>query len=203
MRKTYRKEGIEELAANIRADGFRLLQNIVVRKGDKRGRFFVIAGERRRLALTLLAEAGEIASDFAVDARLRDEADATGIILAENIMREDMHPVDQYEAFKVLADEGVSIVHIAARFAITETIVRRRLALARVSPALLQLYRNEEMNLEQLSAFTISDDHEEQVRVWESLPSWNQSSYTIKAALRRDAIAPSDKRICLIGGMEA
>jgi ParB family chromosome partitioning protein len=27
--------------------------------------------------------------------------------------------------------------------------------------------------------------------------------YTIKAALRRDAIAPSDKRIRLIGGMEA
>ncbi len=203
VRKTYRKEGIEELAANIRADGFRLLQNIVVRKGYKRGRFFVIAGERRRLALTLLAEEGEIARDFAVDARLRDEADATGISLAENIMREDMHPVDQYEAFKVLAEDGVSIVDIAARFATTETIVKRRLALARVSPALLQLYRNEEMNLEQLSAFTISDDHEEQVRVWESLPSWNRNAYTIKAALRRDAIAPSDKRIRLIGGMEA
>ncbi|WP_296022518.1 ParB/RepB/Spo0J family partition protein [uncultured Agrobacterium sp.] len=203
VRKTYRKEGIEELASNIRADGFRLLQNIVVRKGDKRGRFFVIAGERRRLALALLAEEGEIAKDFAVDARLRDEADATGISLAENIMREDMHPVDQYEAFKVLADDGLSIVDIAARFATTETIVRRRLALARVAPALLQLYRNEEMNLEQLSAFTISDDHEEQVRVWESLPSWNRNSYTIKAALRRDAIAPSDKRIRLIGGMDA
>ncbi|PVE50192.1 ParB N-terminal domain-containing protein [Rhizobium rhizogenes] len=203
VRKTYRKEGIEELACNIRADGFRLLQNIVVRKADKRGRFFVIAGERRRLALTLLAEAGEIARDFAVDARLRDEADATGISLAENVMREDMHPVDQYEAFKVLAEEGGSITDIAARFATTETIVRRRLALARVSPALLELYRNEEMSFEQLSAFTISDDHDEQLRVWESIPSWNRNSYTIKAALRRDAIAASDKRMRLIGGMEA
>ncbi len=202
VRKTYRKEGIEELAANIRADGFRLLQNIVVRKGDKRGRFFVIAGERRRLALTLLAEGGEIAKDFAVDARLRDEADATGISLAENVMREDMHPADQYEAFKVLAEEGVSVIDIAARFATTETVVRRRLALARVSPALLELYRNEEMSFEQLSAFTISDDHDEQLRVWESVPSWNRNSYTIKAALRRDAIAASDKRIRLIGGME-
>jgi len=203
VRKTYRKEGIEELAADIRADGFPLLQNIVVRKGGMRGRFFVIAGERRRLALTLLAEAGEIARDFAVDSRLCDEADATGISLAENFMREDMHPVDEYEAFKVLAEDGVSVVDIAARFATTETIVKRRLALARVSPALLQLYRSEEMNLEQLSAFTISDDHEEQVRVWESLPSWNRNAYTIKAALRRDAIAPSDKRIRMNGGMEA
>lgn len=203
VRKTYRKDGIEELAANIRADGYRLLQNIVVRKGDKRGRFFVIAGERRRLALNLLAEAGEIAKDFAVDARLRDEADATGISLAENIMREDMHPVDQYEAFKALDEEGVPVADIAVRFATTETIVKRRLALARVSPALLDLYRNEQMNYEQLSAFTVSDDHDEQLRVWDSLPAWNRNAYTIKASLRSDAISATDKRMRLIGGMEA
>ncbi|WP_234823101.1 ParB/Srx family N-terminal domain-containing protein [Ensifer adhaerens] len=90
VRKTYRKEGIEELAANIRADGYRLLQNIVVRKGDKKGRYFVTAGERRRLALCLLAEAGEINGDFPVEAKLREETDAISISLAENTMREDM-----------------------------------------------------------------------------------------------------------------
>lgn len=133
VRKTYRKDGIEELAANIRADGYRILQNIIVRKADKRGRFFVIAGERRRLALNPLAEAGEIARDFAVEAKLRDAADATSISLAENVMREDMHPVDQYEAFKVLNEEGVTIADIAARFGTSDTIVKRRLALP-VSP---------------------------------------------------------------------
>ncbi|OEC93373.1 ParB N-terminal domain-containing protein [Rhizobium sp. YK2] len=194
---------IQELAANIRADGYRILQNVVVRRADKRGRFFVIAGERRRLALNLLAEAGEIARDFAVDAKLRDEADATGISLAENVMREDMHPVDQYEAFKAMSEQGVSIADIAARFATTETIVKRRLALARVSPTLLELYRNEDMTYEQLAAFTVSDDHDEQLRVWDSLPSWNRNSYIIKAALRRDAIAATEKRMRLISGLEA
>lgn len=203
VRKTYRQDGIEELAANIRADGFRLLQNIVVRKGDKRGRFFVIAGERRRLALILLAEAGEIAKEFPVEAKLREEADATGISLAENFLRQDMHPIDAYEAFKVLHEEGLSVADIAARFGTTDTIVKRRLALARVSPALLDLYRNEGMNFEQLTAFTISDDHDEQFRVWESLPSWNRNVSAIKAALRRDAIAATDKRMRLIGGLEA
>ncbi len=203
VRKTYRKDGIEELAANIRADGYRILQNIVVRKADKRGRFYVTAGERRRLALNLLAEAGEIARDYLVEAKLRDGADATAISLAENVMREDMHPVDQYEAFKALDEDGVSNADIAARFGTTETIVRRRLALARVAPALLAYYREEEITYEQLSAFTVSDYHDEQVRVWESLPSWNRYAHTIKAALRRDAIAATDKRMRLIGGLAA
>lgn len=202
VRKTCRSEGIEVLAANIRADGYRVLQNLVVRKAEKRGRFYVMAGERRRLALEYLVELGEIAADFPVDVKVRDGVDATSISLAENLMREDMHPVDQYEAFKVLEDEGVSIADIAARFGTTDTIVRRRLALARVAPALLGLYRNEEMSFEQLSAFTISDDHEEQMRVWESLPSWSRYAHTIKAALRRDAIAATDKRIRLIGGLD-
>ena len=202
VRKTYRSEGIEALAANIRADGYRVLQNLVVRKAEKRGRFYVIAGERRRLALEYLAELGEIAIDFPVDVKVRDGADATSISLAENLMREDMHAVDQYEAFKALDNEGVSIADIAARFGTTDTIVRRRLALARLAPALLDLYRNEEMNFDQLSAFTISDDHEEQMRVWESLPSWNRYAHSIKAALRRDAIAATDKRIRLIGGLD-
>ncbi|SEI14633.1 chromosome partitioning protein, ParB family [Rhizobium tibeticum] len=55
VRKTYSKEGIKELAATIRADGYRLLQNIFVRNGEKRGRFFVTAGGRRLAALIHLA----------------------------------------------------------------------------------------------------------------------------------------------------
>ncbi|KSV92901.1 ParB/RepB/Spo0J family partition protein [Sinorhizobium sp. GL28] len=203
VRKTYRKEGVEELAANIRADGYRLLQNIVVRKGDKKGRYFVTAGERRRLALSLLAEAGEITKDFPVEAKLRDEADAVGISLAENTMREDMHPVDQYEAFRIMADDGKPIADIAARYGTTETVVRKRLALARVSPALLELYRNDEMTYDQLTAFTLSDDHGRQEEVWSALPSWNRTGHAIRNALREEAIPATDKRICFIGGLDA
>lgn len=88
VRKTYTKEGIAEMAATIRADGYRLLQNIVVRKGDKRGRFFVTAGGRRLAALTLLAEAGEIAKDYPVECKKRNGVDATEISLIENTSRE-------------------------------------------------------------------------------------------------------------------
>jgi len=76
-----------ELAANLRSDGYQPLQNLVVRKGDKKGRYFVTAGERRRLALLSLAEAGEIAADFAVECKERTAEDATAISLDENVTR--------------------------------------------------------------------------------------------------------------------
>lgn len=59
------------------------------------------------------------------------------------------------------------------------------------------------MTFEHLTAFTVSDDHDLQLRVWESLPSWNRNTYTIKGALRGDAIAATDRRLRLIGGLEA
>ncbi|MDX1047132.1 chromosome partitioning protein ParB [Sinorhizobium medicae] len=203
VRKTYSAEGIETLAASIRADGYRLLQNLVVRKGDKKGRYFVVAGGRRLAALNLLAEAGEIAKDYPVECKEREGDIATEISLAENVMREEMHPVDQYEAFDALAKQGKDIADIAARFGTTETIVRKRLALARVSPILLQQFRDEDMSFAQLSAFTVSDDHERQVTVWNLLTSWNRDPHSIRRALTEEMIPATDKRLQFIGGLAA
>lgn len=203
VRKTYSKEGIAEMAATIRADKYRLLQNLVVRKGDKRGRFFVTAGERRRAALLLLAEAGEIAKDYPVECVERDEDEATEISLIENMQREAMHPVDEFEAYRVMADSGKSEEDIAARFGTTETMVRKRMALGRVSPVLLELYRDEKMSFQQLTAFTVSDDHKRQVEVWEDLPAHGRDSETIRDVLKGDAVKFTDKRIKFIGGIEA
>nr|WP_181377297.1 chromosome partitioning protein ParB [Ochrobactrum sp. LM19]AJW29950.1 ParB-like partitioning protein [Ochrobactrum sp. LM19] len=114
-----------------------------------------------------------------------------------------MHPVDQFEAFSAMADEGKSVADIAARFGKTVAFVRGRMALARVAPALLELYRNEEIDFNQLTAFTLSDDHERQIAVWESLPYWNTSAASIRRALQTDTITASDRRMRFIGGMEA
>ena len=202
VRKTHSAEGIKELAATIRADGYRLLQNIVVRKGDKKGRYFVTAGGRRRAALLLLAEAGEIAKDFPVECKEREAEDATAISLTENL-HEAMHPADQFEAFKAMADQGKPVADIAARFGMTEIIVNRRLALAKVSPVLMAAYRAEEMSYEQLAAFTISDDHARQEEVWDKLPSWDRSAHTIKRQLTAEEVPASDKRLAFIGGLAA
>ncbi|MGA1834212.1 ParB/RepB/Spo0J family partition protein [Rhizobium wenxiniae] len=200
VRKTYTADSVEALAASILANG--VLQNIVGRKATK-GRYLVSAGGRRLAALKLLAERGDIAKDYGVDVRVREADDATEISLTENVMREAMHPADQYEAFKALVDEGKSVKDVAARFGTTEVIVNRRLALAKVSPVLLALYRSDEMDFDQLAAFTISDDHARQVEVWESLSSWDRSAHTIKRRLTSEEVPASDKRLTFVGGLEA
>ncbi|HEY0122175.1 MAG TPA: ParB/RepB/Spo0J family partition protein [Rhizobium sp.] len=201
VRKTYDAAKLAELAVNIDAEG--VLQNLVVRAGDKRGRYFVTAGERRRRALLLLVEQGKIAKNHPVECKVRDGSNATEISLSENVFREDMHPVDQYEAFSIMTAEGKSIADIAAHFSVTEIIVRRRLALAKVSPKLLELHREGAMTFEQLSAFTVSDDPERQEQVWESLPQWDRKPRLIKSALMTEEVASTDRRVVLIGGLDA
>lgn len=200
VRKTYTAESVEALAASIKANG--VLQNLIVRKAPK-GRYLVSAGGRRLAALALLAERGEIAKDHPVEAKIREAEDATEISLAENVMREQMHPADQYEAFKALADQGKTVADIAARFGTTEIIVNRRLALAKVSPVLMAAYRAEEMSFEQLAAFTICDDHSRQEEVWNGLQSWDRSAHTIKRQLTAEEVPASDKRLAFIGGLDA
>ncbi len=201
VRKTYSAESIAALAASIKING--ILQNLVVRTAEKKGRYFVTAGERRRRALLLLLEQGDIQKSHEVECKVRDGEDATEISLTENVMREDMHPVDAYEAFSALAEQGKAIPDIAARFGTTELIVRRRLALAKVSPKLLDLYREEEMTFEQLSAFTVSDDHERQEQVWNGLSTWDRHASRIKSNLLTDEVASTDRRVKFVGGLDA
>jgi len=98
--------------------------------------------------------------------------DATEISLAENEMRLPMHPADQFDAFKKLADDGKGPEEIAARFGTTAKVVQQRLKLAVVSPKLITLYRKDEMTLDCLMAFTICDSPKQQEKVWKNLPEW-------------------------------
>ena len=157
VRITAADEGIAELAASISAVG--LLQSLVVRK-QPRGKYAVVAGRRRLLALSQLAETGKLKPSWPVPCRLTENgADHTEISLTENVMRVPMHPADEFIAFQKLIADGKCIADVAARFGVSEAVVNRRLALARVSPALLQQYRDGNLNLDILQAFTLTDDH--------------------------------------------
>lgn len=194
VRKTDSDKAISELAASIAAHG--LLQSLVVRK-DKRGKYAVIAGRRRFLALTLLAENGDIPANAPVACTvLEDEADATEIGLAENVQREAMHPADEFEAFRALVDGGTPVADIAARFGVTDTVVQKRLKLARVSPKLIEAFRRGEMTLQHVMAFTVSDDHEAQERVWSRLPAWQKDDPSIiRDCLSQHEVTAADRRV--------
>jgi hypothetical protein len=127
---------------------------------------------------------------------LPKEADLTEISLAENVQHETMHPADEFEAFRSLVDNGHSTADLAARFGISELTVQRRLALARVSPVLIQKYREEEMALELLQAFTISDDHQAQEQVWSQLQRWKRQPHTVRHMLAQDDLPLQKLQAC-------
>ena len=191
VRKTQSRGFIEELAASIKAHG--LQQNLVVKKHGRE--FAVIAGGQRLKALRLLAEAGDIESSHPVACRIaKGEIDATELSLAENVVRDQMHPADQFEAFRLLIDKGTPVEDIAARFGVTAAVVTQRLKLGRVSSVVLQAYREERLTLEDVMAFTVSDDHAAQERVSAMLGDW-QGAQEIRAALTGSDVPATDKRV--------
>src|SRR5258708_6859936 len=70
--------------------------------------------------------------------------------------------------------------------------------LGAVSPLLLQIYRDDGMNLEQLMAFTITDDHARQDRVWSEL-SWNKGRDMIRRLLTEGQVPAHDRRALFVG----
>ncbi|WP_298822526.1 ParB/RepB/Spo0J family partition protein [uncultured Roseibium sp.] len=201
VRKTYSQNSIEELAGSLAAQG--ILQNLLVRKAKGSGRYYVSAGGRRYRAALYLAENDKFNADHPVPVKVISKEEAQELSLTENVMREGMNPADELEAYSALAQSGQSIADIAAKFGTTETIVKKRLALGRIAPELLDLYRKEEMSFEQLSAFTITDDHDEQMKVWNALPSYGRYASAIKQALSGAGISGTDKRLRFIGGLDA
>lgn len=193
---------IEALAASIAAKG--LLQNLVVEpelndKGRVTGSYLVTIGEGRRLAQVLRVKRKEIKKNEPIRCILDTEHDAAEISLAENVIRTAMHPADQFEAFKTLADKrGMSAEDIAARFGVTPQVVRQRLRLGAVSPKLMQVYRDGDLSLEQLMAFAIIEDHARQEQVFDNLP-YNRDVSIIRRMLTENHVSGRDRRARFVG----
>ncbi|MFZ1108692.1 MAG: ParB/Srx family N-terminal domain-containing protein, partial [Rhodomicrobium sp.] len=128
---------IASLAADIETRG--LLQSLSVRAmcnegGEETGEYGVQAGGRRLHALQLLVKQKKLAKDAPIPCIVRTGGFVEADSLAENVEREALHPLDQFRAFKALADQGQGEETIAAAFRVTPAIVKQRLRLAKASP---------------------------------------------------------------------
>ena len=157
-----------ELKASLASVG--LLQNLIVREDDEDGYYKVDGGRRRTVKLQELAEEGIYSEDMPIDCLLiEDDALAVELSLIENLMRADMHPADQVEAFVKLVNQGSTAAEIAARFGMPERAVEQRLRLGNVSPMLLEAYRDGDTNLDTLKAFALTTDQKLQEEIWNNL----------------------------------
>ncbi|NOG70842.1 ParB/RepB/Spo0J family partition protein [Roseicella sp. DB1501] len=197
---------IEDLAASIARRG--LIQSLHVRPvldadGQETGMFEVPAGGRRYRALELLVKQKRLAKTAPVPCVV-SRADSDILIdelsLAENIERAPLHPLDQFRAFQTMREKGMTEEAIAAAFFVPVQVVKQRLRLASVSPTLLDVYADDGMTLEQLMAFTVTDDHARQEQVWENVRnSWSKEPHQIKRMLTETTVRASDKRAVFVG----
>ena len=196
----------EQLRASIMAHG--LLENLVARTdgadADGAERFAVVAGGRRLAALQALAEDGTLHADHPVPCKIATNGDAGELSLAENVIRIAMHPADQVVAFSSLAEAGVTVASIAARFGVTERVVEQRLRLGNAAPELLDAYRADAIDLETLKAFAVTTDHERQRSVWEqvSAQGYRPSAWQVKRMLTEERV-PAGSAMARFVGVDA
>jgi len=143
-------------------------------------------------------EAGRVSANFPVPC-LIDQTDIDGkeISLITNTLREDMHPADEFQAFKALVDAGHSTADIAARRGCPESHVVKLLKLAHCSPVLLKAYRDNELEIDHLMAFAVTDDHAAQEEVFKQHGAAHPSY--IRRLLTANEIPASDRRVRYVG----
>ena len=195
---------IEELAADIARRT--LLQSLTVRPvldedGLETGMFEIPAGGRRYRALELLVQRKQLARTAPVPCVIRTAGLAEEDSLAENVQRAPLHPLDQFRAFLAMREKGMGEEEIAAAFFVSSHVVRQRQRMAAVSPALLEVYAEDGMTLEQLMAFTLNPDHARQDQVWEAIQqSWSKEPFHIRRLLTEHTVRADDKRALFVGG---
>ena len=159
-RRQIDKDAITGLAESIKADG--VLQNLIVqRNGD--GKFRVISGSRRLLALKLLKRQGAIDGDYKVPVEVRafQDGDALRIATIENVQRSDLEPIDEAEAFAKMLQDGATIDDVSAKTGLSEQTIRRRVALADLCEEVKEAVRTAEVTLGIAEALTLGT-HDQQ-----------------------------------------
>ena len=139
-RRRINEEGIEELAASIRAQG--LLEPVIVRPRPEGG-YEIVAGERRW-------RAAQRAGLDTVPALVRelDDRQAIAIALIENIQREDLNPLEEAAALKrLLAEYDMTHEQIADAVGRSRTAVSNLLRLLNLAPGVREMIDSGELEM--------------------------------------------------------
>lgn len=130
-RKKFDETAIHELAESVKQYG--VLQPLLV---QKKGRYYeIIAGERRWRAAR---EAG--LKEIPVIVRDFSDQETMEISLIENIQREDLNPIEEAEAYRVLITEyHMTQEEAASRVGKSRTAVTNSLRLLKLTPEVRQM----------------------------------------------------------------
>src|SRR5580693_1649993 len=136
-RYVFDEDMLRELRDSIKEHG--VVQPVVVRPGTEEGRYILVLGERR-------LRASKMAGKETIPALVRrlSPQQAAEMTVLENVVREDLNPIEQAEAFRVLSLEfKLTQAQIADRIGVSRETVSNYMRLLRL-PQKVMSYMLEE-----------------------------------------------------------
>lgn len=196
-------ENLEGLMAQIRSHG--CIGHLWVRPGKKKDSFEVIDGSRRYRALNMLSQAGEWKKDAKIPITIftATDAEARDLALAANFEREPLSPADEAIGFTRLTLSGMAVADIAAHYAVTEKLVRQRIAIGSLPAVILQALREGVIDIGTAQVFAGFASPERAKKTFDALlKKKTLRRHDVEQALTDGTIDGSDRR-CVFVGSEA
>jgi ParB family chromosome partitioning protein len=156
-RSVFDETGLQELAESIKQQG--IVQPIVVSPRED-GDYTIIAGERRWRA----SQRAGMKEVPVVIRDVRSDQELLELALVENIQRTDLNPVEEAEAYRVLAETfSLSQNDVAQRVGKARSTVTNAMRLLRLAPEVQDLLREGTLTPGQARPLLALTDPEEQV----------------------------------------
>ena len=154
-RYVHNDDALAELRESIKANG--VLQPIVVRPAEEDGRYILIVGERR---LHASRQAGRETIPALV--RRVSEQQAAEMTIIENLQREDLSPLEQAEAFRVLSEEfKLTQAQIGERVGLSRASVANYMRLLRLPREVMQLLAEKKINFAEAKELLRLEDNDQ------------------------------------------
>ncbi len=187
-RAVVEQEALESLAASVRATG--VLQPVVVAPADVAGRHQLIAGERRWRAARLAGLERVPAIVREVDARERLE-----LALVENLVREDLSPIDVAQACaSLIEDFGQSHGELAGRLGRSRPAVSNLVRLLELPDGVQALVADGTLSEGHGRAILMADGPARRTRLAERVVAEGLSVRRTEALAREEAPAAAPRR---------
>lgn len=156
VRRTRTTKGLESTAASLKVR--KQLMPLLVLATDN-GLFFVIDGERRRLAMNLNVGSGDMDADAPVRVFILDpattEAELYAIATVVNVEREQMNPIEEMEAYLSMRQSGMTARQIGEQFNIGVKQVNQRVMLGGLVESARDLVRSGTRQIAWAEAMTL------------------------------------------------
>jgi len=182
-RKDFNDDGLRDLAASLRQSG--LLQPLVVRRiGD---RYQLIVGERRW-------RAAKLAGFERVPAVVREASDAESLELAlvENLLREDLNPIEEAEAYqRLLAEFGWTQEELAQRVGRDRSSIANCLRLLKLPESIQADLRSGRLTMGHARALVSLPDTADQLRLRDEILAHSWSVRATEDDVQRKRTAPA------------